>query len=194
MSHLKKTRISKKFTLGWHTDAALYRSDNFDHRTEGQLIDTIVIHAISLPPDSFGGNFIEDFFCNKLETNVHPYFKTLNNIRVSAHFLIKRCGKLLQFVSTYDRAWHAGASVYEERESVNDFSIGIELEGCDTTAFENEQYITLAKLSLDLQHQHPLITNQRIVGHSDIAPERKTDPGPCFNWSKYKNLIKLIGK
>lgn len=158
---------------------------NFDMRTHPDYINTLVIHAISLPPEQFDGDFVESFFCNQLDSRAHPYFETICNLNVSAHFYIRRDGQLKQFVSTRNRAWHAGASCFIGLNAVNDFSIGIELEGCDTQLFEDLQYTTLIELSRCLMKSYPAITRSRIVGHSDIAPGRKTDPGPCFDWQRF---------
>lgn len=164
-------------------------SPNQDERPEPADIDTLVIHAISLPPDCFGGCHVEELFTNCLDPLHHSYFAEIQDLRVSAHFLIKRDGQLLQFVPTTMRAWHAGESSFEGREKVNDFSIGIELEGCDTIEFEAQQYRQLATLTKAICDVYPAITHARIVGHCDIAPGRKTDPGPCFDWQRYQELL-----
>ena len=164
-------------------------SPNFDQRPVASAIDTLVIHAISLPPDQFGGTYISELFTNCLDPNQHPYFADICELRVSSHFLISRSGEVTQFVSTYDRAWHAGMSSFLGRDQVNDFSIGIELEGCDTQPFEMQQYQSLAEISTAIMQTHTAITTDRIVGHSDIAPGRKTDPGPCFEWGYYRDLL-----
>ena len=152
-------------------------------------MDLLVIHCISLPPRVYGGPEIEQFFCNGLDTQQHPYFQQLENIKVSAHFLIRRDGELLQFVACDARAWHAGESRFCGRENCNDFSLGIELEGHDDDAFTAEQYTCLVNLTRCLQAQYPRITDSRIVGHQDIAPIRKTDPGSGFNWSLFFRLL-----
>lgn len=164
-------------------------SPNYDDRTHPRFINTLVIHAISLPPDCFGNNFVEDFFCNQLDSSQHPYFKSIVHLKVSPHFYIKRDGELLQFVTTADRAWHAGSSEFQGLDTVNDFSIGVELEGCDEQLFENEQYIALITLSQCLMNAYPAISKRRIVGHSEISPDRKTDPGPCFDWERYRKTL-----
>lgn len=161
-------------------------SPNFDDRPVGEVINTLVIHAISLPPDHFGGEFVEQFFTNCLNDSEHPYFCTIKQLAVSAHFYIKRCGKVIQFVDTHNRAWHAGESTFRGKTKVNDFSIGIELEGCDTKPFEEKQYKALTQLTKEIIKQHPSISLDQIVGHSDIAPRRKTDPGPLFDWKQYR--------
>lgn len=164
-------------------------SPNHDARPHPAFINTLVIHAISLPPDCFGNNFVEDFFCNQLDDSQNTYFKSIAHLQVSSHFYIKRDGHLLQFVATGERAWHAGLSEFKGLDSVNDFSIGIELEGCDSQTFTDQQYAVLTGLSQTLITAYPAISRQRLVGHNEIAPGRKTDPGPCFDWERYrKNL------
>ncbi|MBX2868804.1 MAG: 1,6-anhydro-N-acetylmuramyl-L-alanine amidase AmpD [Acidiferrobacterales bacterium] len=179
---------------GYSSDAVLVPSPNWDERPEGVIIDTLVIHAISLPPDQFGGSFICDLFTNTLDPAGHPYFKEINHLRVSSHYLINRAGEVTQFVSALSRAWHAGVSEFSGRCQVNDFSVGIELEGCDTQPFELAQYQELSKLTYSIQSSFSGITKERIVGHSDIAPGRKTDPGPCFDWELYRNLLEQVAR
>ena len=164
-------------------------SPNFDERPVNTEIDLLVVHAISLPPRSYGGSFIEDFFSNCLNCDAHPYFKEIADLHVSSHFLIDRAGLITQFVPTHCRAWHAGVSQFNGVESVNDFGIGIELEGCDEDMFESGQYNALVNLTQCLQEAYPEIDGDRIVGHSDISPGRKTDPGPCFEWAKYRAML-----
>jgi len=163
-------------------------SPNHDPRPENTTIDLIVVHSISLPPGEYGGNAIEQFFQNSLDKNAHPYFEEIHAMQVSAHVLIKRCGEIIQFVPFHQRAWHAGQSNYQGRERCNDFSIGIELEGTDSDAFEDIQYQQLAQLVRTLQASYPAIANN-ITGHSDISPGRKKDPGTGFNWSKLKHHL-----
>ena len=160
-------------------EANFLKSTNFDVRPKDKLINLVVIHSISLPPNKFGGTFIEDFFTNKLNIGSHSYFKKIKGLKVSSHFLIKRDGELIQFVSCKDRAWHAGESKWKNNPNCNDFSIGIELEGSDLSPFENIQYMKLINLLKCLCNNYPI---NAIVGHNQIAPERKTDPGPFFNW------------
>jgi AmpD protein len=174
---------------GWLTDTCRHPSPNFDQRPDNADINLLVIHNISLPPEQFGKNWILDFFSNKLNPSVHPYFESIASLKVSAHILIRRDGELIQLVSFNDRAWHAGASCYNGRECCNDYSIGIELEGSDNQPFEKQQYETLADLSRLLIEHYPLLSNENITGHSDIAPERKTDPGPYFEWQHYRDLL-----
>lgn len=166
---------------GWLPIARWIPSPNFDERPADTAICLVVVHAISLPPGEFGGQGIVDLFTNVLDPQAHPYYREIADLRVSAHFLIRRDGELIQFVSTARRAWHAGVSQWAGRERCNDFSIGIELEGWDELPFENAQYRTLNFLLAELCPRYPL---QAIVGHSEIAPGRKTDPGPGFDWSQ----------
>jgi AmpD protein len=161
---------------------AFLASPNFDERPEGAAIELLVIHAISLPPGEFGGPGIEALFLNRLDSSAHPYYRTIANLRVSAHFLIRRDGALAQFVPCTRRAWHAGESSWRGRARCNDFSIGIELEGADEVPFEAAQYDTLGALTTALAAVYPLVD---AVGHSDIAPGRKTDPGPFFDWPRF---------
>lgn len=173
---------------GWCREIRQQRSPNYDARPPRTPIDLLVIHNISLPPGEFGGDYIEALFTNQLDYAAHPYFAQLDGLRVSAHFLIRRDGSATQFVSTHDRAWHAGVSVFNERERCNDFSIGIELEGDDHTPFCDAQYRTLAALTEALVHAHPL---DQVTGHENIAPGRKTDPGPHFDWVRYQSDLKI---
>jgi len=174
---------------GWLGTAAWRLSPNQDSRPEMCVPDLAVIHHISLPPGGFkiqsSSQFIVDFFQNKLDPTIHPYFEEIANQKVSSHFLISRTGKLVQFVSVNDRAWHAGVSSFFGREKCNNFSIGIELEGDGETEFEESQYKALSTLVADLQHTFP---NLQFAGHSDIAPQRKTDPGVHFDWEKFQSL------
>lgn len=168
---------------GWATGVTREPSPNFDARAEGTAIGLLVIHNISLPPGRFGGPFIADLFMNRLDYDADPYFDQLRSLRVSAHFLIRRDGEVVQFVSANDRAWHAGASNFCGQERCNDFSIGIELEGTDEQPFEDAQYVALAALTTALQAAYPL---KSVAGHQHIAPGRKTDPGPFFDWNLYQ--------
>lgn len=166
-------------------------SPNFNQRPDDTDIQLVVIHNISLPPSQFGGGYIEDFFQNKLDWSVHPYFQTIEGMQVSAHLLILRSGKIIQFVNFKDRAWHAGRSSYLALNECNDYSIGIELEGSDDLPFDEAQYEALANVVATLQKAYPKI-KQHIAGHSDIAPGRKTDPGPFFDWVKFRNQLKQL--
>ena len=164
-------------------------SPNFGPRPDGSSISLLVVHNISLPPEQFGGPHIETFFCNCLDTAVHPYFETIAELKVSAHALIRRDGSVIQFVSCLDRAWHAGRSSFQGKEECNDYSIGIELEGADEVPYTEEQYRALARLARLVITAWPEVTPDRIAGHSDIAPGRKTDPGPAFAWSRFQTLL-----
>ena len=173
---------------GWCAQAQRLPSPNCDLRPQGTVIDLLVVHNISLPPDEFGTHYIEALFLNRLDCDVHPYFDRLRGMRVSAHFLITREGSLLQFVSAHDRAWHAGVSQFEGRERCNDFSIGVELEGSDFQAFTPPQYAALAGLTAALQQRYPL---RCVAGHEHLAPGRKTDPGPFFDWQHLRGMLQV---
>lgn len=173
---------------GWCINAIKLPSPNFGQRPKGTKLSLLVIHNISLPLGQFEEDHVIDLFLNQLSINAHPSFESLQGLQVSTHFFIRRDGSLYQFVSCLDRAWHAGISQFQGQEGCNDFSIGIELEGSDVQAFELEQYQSLRELSLALIHQFPI---QDIVGHNEIAPDRKTDPGPCFDWAKYQQDLEL---
>lgn len=166
-----------------------HSSPNQDQRPDEDDITGIVIHNISLPPGNFGGGWIDDLFLNKLDPNAHPYFKDIANVKVSAHILIRRNGEIIQYVPFKQRAWHAGVSSWNSRERCNDFTIGIELEGCDQQNFEQEQYQQLALLITTLCKTYPKLNHQQIKGHQDIAPTRKTDPGPYFDWKMFRSLL-----
>jgi N-acetyl-anhydromuramoyl-L-alanine amidase len=161
-------------------------SPNCDERPPGAAIELVVVHAICLPPGVFGGTAIEDLFLNRLDASAHPYYAGIAHLRVSAHFLVRRDGAWTQFVPCVKRAWHAGESVWRTRARCNDFSVGIELEGADDAPFEPAQYTRLAALARALQATYPVAD---IVGHSDIAPGRKTDPGPGFDWARFRALL-----
>ena len=164
-------------------------SPNCDDRPAGSLVDLIVIHGISLPPGEFGGSWIDALFTNTLDLSAHPYFQTLAGLRVSAHLLIRRDGEIVQYVPFQRRAWHAGESAYRNRHRCNDFSIGIELEGTDHLPYDARQYPILAALIVALRSAYPAITPERLAGHADIAPDRKTDPGPAFDWTRLRRLL-----
>lgn len=164
-------------------------SPNHDERPDDCIPEVVIIHAISLPAGRYGGGFVEDLFVNHLDPGAHPSFPEIARLQVSAHFLVGRSGELEQFVAVGKRAWHAGASRCLGRERVNDFSIGIELEGCDYESFTMNQYRCLAALLAALRHEWPQIGADRLFGHSDIAPGRKTDPGPCFDWTLLRTLM-----
>jgi N-acetyl-anhydromuramoyl-L-alanine amidase len=168
-------------------DAARYvASCNCDERPPGEAITLLVIHSISLPPGEFGGDGIVRLFTNELDCAAHPYYRSLAGVRVSAHFLIRRTGELLQFVPCAKRAWHAGVSAWRGRADCNDYSIGVELEGTDVTPFAEPQYRVLAQLARALCSSYPIAD---IVGHCDIAPARKSDPGPSFDWTRFRHSI-----
>lgn len=164
-------------------------SPHCDERPMGTTIELLVIHNISLPPGIFGERYIDDLFLGRLPVSGHPYFESIAHFRVSAHLLIRRDGKVVQFVPFHLRAWHAGQSYFAGRSACNDFSIGIEVEGADDVPFEEVQYQQLAHITRCLMKYYPGIQANTIVGHSDIAPERKTDPGPCFDWMRYYDLM-----
>ena len=168
----------------WLTEARHCQSPNYDDREDERDISLIVIHCISLPPNEFGSSYIDDLFCNALDPNKHPYFQNIYNLKVSAHLLIRRDGECVQYVAFNKRAWHAGQSIYQQRMRCNDFSIGIELEGFDTTPYTQMQYDKLNAVINILLLVYPRLSKCRIVGHSEIAPHRKTDPGAAFDWSK----------
>lgn len=168
---------------GWCTQAEQHHSPNFGARPDATVIDLLVIHNISLPRGDYRVDYITPFFLNQLDCDAHPDFASLRGLHVSSHFVIRRDGRLQQFVSCLDRAWHAGVSEWQGRQGCNDFSIGVELEGCDDQPFEPTQYACLQALTQALQQRFPL---RHIVGHQDIAPGRKTDPGPCFDWLAYQ--------
>lgn len=166
----------------------LCASPNYDARPEGVVPNVVVVHAISLPPDSFGGPGVEQLFTNTLDPAEHPYYADIQHLRVSAHYFVRRDGEVVCFVAPEHRAWHAGVSCWNGRERCNDFSIGIELEGCDTQPFEPVQYVRLAGLIAELRTRYPI---EAVVGHSDIAPGRKTDPGPFFDWQRLERLLRM---
>jgi AmpD protein len=164
-------------------------SPNHDARPAGVEADLIVVHGISLPPGQFGGPWIDRLFTNTLPPDVHPYFAEVCSMRVSSHLVLDRDGAVTQYVNLHERAWHAGKSIYEGREACNDFSVGVELEGADTLPYEAAQYEALAKVVAALCAAYPRLSPDRLVGHSDIAPGRKTDPGPSFDWPRARGLI-----
>ncbi len=173
----------------WLPDIKRTPSPNCDARPDPQDISLLVVHSISLPPNEFGGEAVEAFFQNRLDSTQHPYFAQIADLRVSAHVFIQRNGDAQQFVALEQRAWHAGISSFHGREQCNDFSIGIELEGSDDHAFTEQQYAKLTKITRQAQKRYPMITKDRIVGHNDIAPGRKSDPGPFFKWDYYLTMI-----
>lgn len=188
MQECNENALPLSIENGWLKQAEIQKSDHFEHRDKNEAISLLVVHNISLPPGQFGGNHITNFFLGKLDPSIDPYFQSIYNIRVSAHCLIQRTGHIIQYVSFNDKAWHAGVSNYQGREKCNDFSIGIELEGTDEIPYTKEQYQQLSALTKQLRTAYPEITDN-IVGHCDIAPERKTDPGPAFDWLRYRESI-----
>lgn len=181
--------LAPRFVLdieGVASGARFVPSPHFDERPEGTAIDLVVIHNISLPPGEFGGREVEDFFLGRLHPGAHPYFAGIASMRVSAHFYVRRDGEVVQFVPCGMRAWHAGVSMWKGREACNDFSIGIEVEGTDFQPFEDAQYEALAQLAEALVERYGELA---FAGHSDVAPGRKTDPGPFFDWARYRASI-----
>jgi AmpD protein len=171
---------------GWLEAARHVPSPNFNARPAHVSVDLLVVHNISLPPGEFGGQGIEQLFTNTLNSAEHPYYATIASLEVSAHFLIRRDGEIVQFVSVDNRAWHAGQSLWCDRDNCNDFSVGIELEGTDDLPYEEIQYTQLQRLVDALRRYFPRLDADAVVGHSDIAPGRKTDPGPAFDWSRLR--------
>ncbi|MGY4042470.1 1,6-anhydro-N-acetylmuramyl-L-alanine amidase AmpD [Aeromonas hydrophila] len=174
---------------GWCEQARKVPSPHHNERATPSDISLLVVHGISLPPGEFGGPFIDDLFLGRLDPDAHPYFAGIHQLRVSAHCLIRRDGELVQYVPFGARAWHAGVSSWQGREACNDFSIGIELEGTDEQPYTDAQYEVLVGLSRALSNYYPAITADRIVGHCDIAPGRKTDPGDSFEWLRYRQAL-----
>lgn len=180
MIHLNRGRLR---------EARQCPSANHDLRPPGTVIELLVIHNISLPPGEYGGPWIDDFFANRLDPSRHPYFDEIKDLRVSAHLLVRRTGEIVQYVPLGRRAWHAGESAFKSRCDCNDYSIGIEMEGVDDQPFETIQYDTLALIARAIMQAYPGVTRKRIVGHCDIAPHRKTDPGPAFDWPLLRRLV-----
>lgn len=174
---------------GWVQDVRRVPSPNFDMRPVGTAIDTLVVHGISLPPGRFGHGFIDALFTNTLDGRSDPFFAAIDGLRVSAHVLVARTGALTQYVDFGARAWHAGVSSFDGRDRVNDFALGIELEGTDDCPYAPAQYRSLAALARALMGRYPGLGRSRIVGHSDIAPGRKTDPGPAFDWGVFDDWL-----
>jgi AmpD protein len=186
-------RMKRGFPRAWGFDEAgrlraarFVASPNHDERPAAESITLLVVHSISLPPGCFSGDAVIDLFLNRLDLATHPFFAGLAGLRVSAHFFVRRRGELIQFVPCSKRAWHAGVSCWKGRQRCNDFSVGIELEGSDTRPFTFAQYRTLTRLTRVLQATYPI---SDIAGHADIAPGRKTDPGPRFDWARYRALL-----
>ena len=173
---------------GWLNKAKIIKSPNYNARPDNIDIELLVIHCISLPEGQYDNHYVESLFLNDLDCNLDPSFKDLKNLKVSSHFYITRQGEIIQFVATEDRAWHAGVSTYKGKSNCNDFSIGIELQGTDKTVFTSAQYTSLIELTKAIITRYPAIKDN-IVGHSDIAPTRKTDPGIGFNWACFREYI-----
>ena len=174
---------------GWITGVLWISSPNYDERPVGEAVSLVVVHAISLPPGQFGGEDVSRLFTNTLDVAAHPYYSEINHLRVSAHFLIRRDGAVIQYVPCNKRAWHAGVSSWRNRDRCNDYSIGIEVEGCDDVAFDEVQYSCLSRLIGVLSARYPI---DSVAGHSDVAPGRKTDPGPCFDWRRLVGLDSFL--
>lgn len=174
---------------GWLLSARRCLSPNGDERPDAEDISLLVIHCISLPPGEFGGPWIDRLFGNRLPADAHPYFAGIHTLRVSAHLLIRRDGEVVQYLPFQQRAWHAGVSCYAGRERCNDYSIGIELEGTESVPYTDAQYAALAEVAAFLLRRYPRLTPQRIAGHSDIAPGRKTDPGASFDWPRFRQSL-----
>jgi len=179
-------------TTGLVPEARWCASPNYNNRPDGNPPSLLVVHNISLPPGHFSGDAVERFFCNRLDPSAHPYFQTIAELKVSSHLLIRRDGSAIQFVNLLDRAWHAGRSSFQGEDECNDFSIGIELEGTDDIPYTDEQYARLTELTARIMAAWPDITPDRLTGHSDIAPGRKTDPGPAFDWSRFHTQLAQV--
>jgi len=175
---------------GWLRGARRVASPNFGHRPANVAIDLVVVHSISLPPGEYGGDAIERLFTNRLDPAAHPYFDTIRGLRVSAHFLVRRDGELIQFVSCDERAWHAGESTWKGRTDCNDFSVGIELEGLEGDTFQEAQYERLAATLIGLAARYPI---RAVAGHEHIAPGRKSDPGAGFDWPGLRRRVEQLG-
>lgn len=185
----KCEQMNYKLDRGWVSPARHLPSPNFGSRPKNEVVSLLVLHNISLPPGCFDGNAVERFFTNTLDFDEHPWYENIRGVQVSAHLFVRRDGELIQFVSLDERAWHAGRSHFDGRDECNDFSIGIEIEGTDNLPYTDAQYVTLGALCAFLQTAYPHISDKRIVGHSDIAPGRKTDPGDAFEWSKFRRFV-----
>jgi AmpD protein len=189
IGHGKDEPLQVDLESGLMRDTRQVASPNFDARPPGVEADLIVVHGISLPPGEFGGPWIERLFMNTLPCDLHPYFAEIGELRVSSHLLVARDGNLTQFVKFTERAWHAGQSNYKGRTACNDFSIGVELEGSDSIAYEAAQYTALAAAVAALCDAYPRLSPDRLVGHSEISPGRKTDPGPAFDWERARRCV-----
>ena len=172
---------------GWLTPCRRVESPNQDERPAGEAPTLLVVHSISVPPGEYGGDAIERLFTNRLDWDAHPYYQRIRGLQVSSHFVIRRDGELLQFVSCDERAWHAGRSSWQGRDECNDYSIGIELEGLEGEAFEDAQYTVLVQLLRALSRRYPL---RAVAGHEHVAPGRKIDPGPGFDWPRLREALR----
>jgi AmpD protein len=194
-SHRSPSRGSGPFAVdiatGLLSGVRQVPSPNCDDRPAGVPADLIVVHGISLPPGEYGGPWIDRLFTNSLPRDAHPYFERVADLRVSSHLLVRRDGEVIQYVACHRRAWHAGVSSWQGRDRCNDFSIGIEVEGSDDEPYESTQYAMLARLIASLCRAYPSLSLDRLVGHSDIAPGRKTDPGPAFEWPRLRTLARF---
>ena len=175
---------------GWWREARACPSPNFGPRPEGGVVDLVLLHSISLPPGEYGGDAIERLFTNRLDWDEHPYYQQIRGLQVSSHFLLRRDGGLLQFVSCDQRAWHAGRSQWLGRDNCNDFSVGVELEGLEGETFEEAQYVTLPRLLMAIAARYPV---RHVVGHEHVAPGRKIDPGPGFDWARLQASLGWAG-
>ena len=189
MGAVMQSTFSVHAATGLLTDARQVLSPHWDERPSAAAPELIVVHGISLPPGEYGGPWIEQLFCANLPPDAHPHFAEVASLRVSAHLLVRRDGSVVQFVPFTQRAWHAGASSWQQRGNCNDFSIGIELEGTDKSPYEPAQYQALAELIVALCAAYPALSSQRVVGHSDVAPGRKSDPGEAFDWPHLRSLL-----
>lgn len=182
--------MKPRWHAGWWSGARASRSPNFGLRPPGTDVSLLVVHSISLPPGHYGGPEIEDFFLNRLDWSAHPYFESIRGLQVSAHFVVRRGGEVIQFVSCDRRAWHAGASSWRGRENCNDYSIGVELEGLEGETFEAAQYDALALLARGIARRYPVTA---VAGHEHIAPGRKHDPGAGFEWHRFRSALDVVG-
>ena len=189
---IKSSAVEHQINNGWLTGVEHQVSPHFSLRDVSAEVDLLVVHNISLPPAQFGGPYITDLFLGRLDASADKYFEEIAHLKVSAHCLIRRDGKIIQYVSFDNKAWHAGVSLFNGREQCNEFSIGIELEGTDDIPYTEQQYQQLAALVKKLQASYPLISHNNIVGHCDIAPNRKTDPGDAFNWQYFRQCLNFI--
>ncbi len=192
MTSATRNHITVDPDTGLISDAREVASPNCDDRPQECVPELIIVHGISLPPGQFGGPFIDQLFTNCLRSHDHEYFVQVADRKVSSHLLIRRDGELVQYVPIHRRAWHAGESCYNNRNACNDFSVGIELEGTDNSNYEEAQYLKLAEVVSALLRTYRSLSPDRIVGHADVAPGRKTDPGPQFDWSHFRRLLKQI--